>query len=117
MKSPIYQSLESLLLIKNPSVRFQQIREREAKELLEQQQSLQVSQQTIIEKPRTSSSVKSTSSIMRFEALTSLCIYFFRSATYITTKRLTLIDSFFILFFVLNKLSTKKRKKPYSVFF
>ena len=65
MESPLYQELQNLLLQKSPVTRFQQIREREAKELLDQQQSIQMSQQTIVEKPRTSSSVKSSSSIIK----------------------------------------------------
>lgn len=67
--SLIYQSLENLLIQKNPSSRFQQIKDREAKDLLDQQQqqqSLQTSQQTIQEKTRVSSSVKSTSKIFYY---------------------------------------------------
>jgi len=56
IKSPIYQSLEAVLLQKNPSVRFQQIKEHEAKEFLDQQ-SIQV----IPEKTRIASSIKPTS--------------------------------------------------------
>jgi hypothetical protein len=55
IKSSIYQSLEALLLQKNPSVRFQQIKEHEAKEFLDQQ-SIQV----IPEKTRIASSIKPT---------------------------------------------------------
>lgn len=61
VKSSIYQLLESLLVQKNPSTRIQQIKEHEAKELLDQQQSTQAPQQTIPEKQRASSSVRSTS--------------------------------------------------------
>jgi len=61
IKSPNYQLLESLLLQKNPTIRFQQIKEREAKELYDQQ-PIQVSQPTITEKIRVASSVKSISS-------------------------------------------------------
>jgi hypothetical protein len=63
IKSPIYQSLQALLFQKNPSIRFQQFKEREAKELLDQQQPVQVPQQSIPEKQpekiRAASSVKS----------------------------------------------------------
>ncbi|CAF1184041.1 unnamed protein product [Rotaria sp. Silwood1] len=61
VKSSIYQSLETLLFHKNPLIRLQQIKEREAKELLEQQQSTQVSQPIIPEKPRATSSIRSIS--------------------------------------------------------
>jgi len=61
IKSPNYQLLETLLLQKNPTIRFQQIKEREARELYDQQ-PVQVLQPTIPEKTRISSSVKSLSS-------------------------------------------------------
>ncbi|CAF1194477.1 unnamed protein product [Rotaria sordida] len=61
VKSSIYQSLETLLTQKNPLIRLQQIKEREAKELLEQQQASQVSQPIIPEKPRAASSIRSLS--------------------------------------------------------
>jgi hypothetical protein len=61
IKSPNYQLLETLLLQKNPTIRFQQIKEREARELYDQQ-PVQVPQPTIPEKTRISSSVKSLSS-------------------------------------------------------
>jgi hypothetical protein len=60
IKSPIYQSLETILLQKNPTTRFQQIKEREAKDLYDQQ-TIQVSQPIIPEKTRITSSVKSLS--------------------------------------------------------
>jgi hypothetical protein len=63
-KSPIYQSLEALLMQKSPSIRFQQFKEREAKELLDQQQQqqpIQPPQQIIPEKTRAASTVKSFS--------------------------------------------------------
>ncbi len=56
-KSPIYQTLENLLLQKSPTNRFQQIKEREAKELLDQQ-TISVSQPIIPDKTRVTSSVK-----------------------------------------------------------
>ncbi|CAF2496601.1 unnamed protein product [Rotaria sp. Silwood2] len=61
VKSSIYQSLEILLRQKNPLIRLQHIKEREAKELLDQQQSSQVSQPIIPEKPRATSSIRSIS--------------------------------------------------------
>ncbi|CAF3909601.1 unnamed protein product [Rotaria magnacalcarata] len=61
-KSAIYRSLETLLTQKNPSTRLQRIKERDAKELMDQQhQTIQVSQHIIPEKARASSSTKSTS--------------------------------------------------------
>jgi hypothetical protein len=61
VKSPIYQSLETLLLQKSPLIRFQQIKEREAKELYDQQ-PIQITQQTVTDqKTRVTSSVKSLS--------------------------------------------------------
>lgn len=59
-KSAVYLALESLLLQKNPMIRFQQIKEREAKDLYDQQ-PIQISQPSIPEKTRVSSSVKSSS--------------------------------------------------------
>ncbi len=56
-KSPIYQTLENLLLQKSPTNRFQQIKEREAKELLDQQ-TISASQPIIPDKTRVASSVK-----------------------------------------------------------
>jgi hypothetical protein len=64
IKSPIYQSLEALLLQKNPTIRFQQIKEREAKDLLDQQ-PVQVSQPILPEKTRLPSTVKPTSSFVK----------------------------------------------------
>lgn len=65
-----YQSLENLLIQKNPSNRFQQIKDRETKELFDQQ-SIQTSQQlqpilpekstNISEKSRTNTNTKTTS--------------------------------------------------------
>ncbi|CAF4330519.1 unnamed protein product, partial [Adineta steineri] len=69
IKSPDYQSLETILTQKNPSTRFQQFKERETKELLDQQ-STQSSQQlqpsvpdkttNISEKTRAGAILKST---------------------------------------------------------
>ena len=59
-KSPVYQTLQNLLLQKSPITRFQQIKEREAKELLEQQ-SIPVPTPIIPEKARSTSNVKGTS--------------------------------------------------------
>jgi len=53
-KSPEYQSLETLLIQKNPLIRFQQVKERENKELLDPQ----LIQSSLTEKTRTSSSMK-----------------------------------------------------------
>jgi len=53
-KSPEYQSLETLLLQKNPSIRFQQIKERENKELLDPQ----LIQSSLTDKTRIGSSIK-----------------------------------------------------------
>ncbi|CAF3483376.1 unnamed protein product [Rotaria sp. Silwood1] len=68
-KSPEYQSLEALLAQKSPLFRFQQFREREAKELFDLQ-SIQPSQQlqqpipekttNVSEKTRVPSSAKPT---------------------------------------------------------
>jgi hypothetical protein len=53
-KSPEYQALETLLIQKNPSIRFQQVKERENKELLDPQ----LIQSSLTEKTRTGSSMK-----------------------------------------------------------
>ncbi|CAM2720587.1 unnamed protein product [Rotaria socialis] len=61
-KSANYRSLETLLTQRNPSTRLQRIKDRDAKELMDQQhQTIQVSQQIVPEKTRASSSTKSTS--------------------------------------------------------
>jgi hypothetical protein len=63
-KSSEYQSLESLLVQKSPSVRFQQIRERDNKELLDAQpiqQTLLEKGLNIPDKTRAGSSIKSLS--------------------------------------------------------
>lgn len=65
-KSREYQSLETLLIQKNPSIRFQQYRERELKELLETQSlaATQTLQPTVAEKPtNTNEKVRSSSSL------------------------------------------------------
>jgi len=59
-KSSAYQTLENLLLQKSPTTRFQQIKEREAKDLHDQQ-SIPVAQPIVPEKNRTTSNVKPTS--------------------------------------------------------
>lgn len=59
-KSPIYQTLENLLLQKSPTARFQQIKDREAKELHDQQ-PISVPQPIVPEKTRSTSNVKPTS--------------------------------------------------------
>lgn len=69
-KSSVYRSLETMLIQRNPLTRLQRIKEHEAKELLEQQQSIQLSQQTIPEKIRASSSTKSTSQFVILKNLT-----------------------------------------------
>ena len=61
-KSIAYQTLESLLLQKSPITRFQQIKDREAKDLHEQQTG-PVPPPASSEKIRVSSSVKSSSKI------------------------------------------------------
>ena len=61
-KSVAYQTLESLLLQKSPITRFQQIKDREAKDLHEQQ-TAPVPRPASTEKTRVSSSVKSSSKI------------------------------------------------------
>ncbi len=53
-KSLEYQSLETLLLQKNPSIRFQQVKERENKELLDPQ----LIQSSLTDKTRIGSSMK-----------------------------------------------------------
>jgi len=62
-KSSTYQSLENLLNQKNPLNRIQHIKERDAKDLFDQQPS-QASQQTLADKPRPTASVKSLSSLI-----------------------------------------------------
>jgi hypothetical protein len=64
-KSVEYQTLESLLIQKNPSIRFQQFKEREAKELLDstaQQLQATLSEKTsnALERARAGSSLKMT---------------------------------------------------------
>ena len=69
-ESSEYQSLETLLMQKHPSNRFQQFKERETKEMLDWQATQPTSQIQptvpdkvvhVPEKTRTSSSLKSTS--------------------------------------------------------
>jgi hypothetical protein len=59
-KSPVYQTLENLLLQKSPTARFQQIKDREAKDLHDQQ-SVSGAQPVIPDKSRSTSNVKPTS--------------------------------------------------------
>lgn len=89
-KSAAYQTLESLLLQKSPITRFQQIKDREAKDLHEQQ-TVPVLPPVATEKTRVSSSVKSSSKITHPHLLRFELIFLFRSTTRITNERLNLI--------------------------
>ena len=60
IKSPIYQSVEKILLQKSPTLRFQQVKDRETKDISEPP-PIHLSQPTIPEKTRTTSSAKSSS--------------------------------------------------------
>lgn len=66
-KSVEYQSLETLLMQKSPSARFQQLKERETKELLDAQSNQSLSDKTAnnSDKMRVGSSVKTASQFHR----------------------------------------------------
>lgn len=66
-KSPTYQTLQNLLTQKSPITRFQQIKDREAKELYEQQNP-PLPPTVTTEKTRVSSSVKASGTFDGFSS-------------------------------------------------
>lgn len=108
MKSREYQSLETLLNQKNPSIRFQQYKERELKELLEAQSNvvLQTLQPTIPEKStnineklRSGSSLKMAGQFITLIRRLRFAFDCSRSTINITIERLKFVFFFFTFLF------------------
>jgi len=112
-KSVEYQTLESLLIQKNPSIRFQQFKEREAKELLDstaQQLQATLSEKTsnALERARAGSSLKMTGEFNYKNDSFVFLIHFhsFSSTTNIKIKRIKFFSSFIFFLNQINSLNS-----------